>query len=111
MNNWTRREILATFLGVPFAFAACRDMNAPKRFPEGEIVGQSATLGHILRENRVFEVPSRNWQTVKVAIVGGGVAGLSAAWKLTKQNFNDFVLARTGKRSWRDVEFRRRPAC
>lgn len=88
----TRRELLATFLGAPFALAACQDISVPSRFPEGQIVGQSASLGHILRENRTFEVPNANWQNVKVAIIGGGVAGLSAAWKFTNQNFHDFVL-------------------
>ncbi len=37
-------------------------------------------------------MPSGNWETKKVAIIGGGIAGLSAAWKLKKQHFNDFVL-------------------
>jgi hypothetical protein len=55
----SRRELLAMFLGAPFAMAACREMRTPKRFPEGKIVGQSATLGHILREGRSFEVPAR----------------------------------------------------
>lgn len=87
----TRRELLTSFLGAPFAFAACRNSGAPK-FPDGEIVGQSATLGHILRENRTFEVPADKWHTVKVAIVGGGVAGLSAAWKLKKSGLEDFVV-------------------
>ena len=88
----SRRELLTTFLGAPFAMAACRGVSAPKRFPEGEIVGQNATLGHILREGRSFEVPADNWKTAKVAIVGGGIAGLSAAWKLSKLGTNDFVL-------------------
>ncbi|MEP7147341.1 MAG: FAD-dependent oxidoreductase [Acidobacteriota bacterium] len=87
----TRRELLTTFLGAPFAMAACSDMSS-KKFPTGELVGQNVDLGHILRERRSFDVPPDNWQTVKVAIVGGGVAGLSAAWKLSKENFNDFVL-------------------
>lgn len=90
--NLTRRELLTTFLGAPLAMVACGGMSAPRRFPDGEIVGQSATLGHILRENRTFEVPADNWQKVKLAIVGGGVAGLSAAWKLSNEKFNDFVL-------------------
>jgi hypothetical protein len=88
----SRRELLTTFLGAPFALAACRDQSTPRRFPEGEIVGQNATLGHILRENRTFDVSTDKWQTVKVAIVGGGIAGLSAAWKLKKQGFEDFVV-------------------
>ncbi|MEO5858760.1 MAG: FAD/NAD(P)-binding protein, partial [Pyrinomonadaceae bacterium] len=62
------------------------------RFPEGEVVGQSASLGHVLRENRTFEVPVDRWTNVNVAIVGGGVAGLSAAWKLSKNEFSDFVV-------------------
>jgi hypothetical protein len=86
----SRRELLTTFLGAPFAFVACR--NSPTNFPAGEIVGQSAGLGHILRENRVFEVPTDNWENKKVTIVGGGVAGLTAAWKFRKENFTDFVL-------------------
>ena len=85
-----RRELLSLFLGAPFALAACRE--SVRRFPEGEIVGQSASLGHVLRENRTFEVPADKWTYVKVGIVGGGVAGLSAAWKLSKSGFNDFVV-------------------
>jgi protoporphyrinogen oxidase len=86
----SRRELLTLFLGAPFAMAACRENSRP--FPDGEIVGQNVDLGHVLREGRSFEVPPDNWQTVKIAIVGGGVAGLSAAWELKKQNFDDFVL-------------------
>lgn len=91
MTNFTRREILTAFLGAPFALAACRS-GETRPFPAGEIIGQSATLGHILRENRIFEVPADKWESKKVVIVGGGIAGLTAAWKFKKENFNDFVL-------------------
>lgn len=89
--NLSRRELLTFFLGAPFAMTAC-DLDATHRFPEGEIVGQNVELGHLLRENRSFEVPADNWQTVKTAIVGGGIAGLTAAWKFKREGFNDFVL-------------------
>lgn len=91
----TRRELLSTFLGAPFALAACR--TAPVHFPDGEIVGQSVSIGHILREQRSFEVPAENWRNVRVAIIGGGVAGLSAAWKLRKLGVEDVVLVELEK--------------
>src|SRR5687768_14464606 len=91
MNLLNRREILAAFLGVPFALAACRRSETP-RLPEGEIVGTSDVFGHRLRDGLHVEVPSDAWTNVGVAIVGGGVAGLTAAWRLQSSGVNDFVL-------------------
>ncbi len=88
---FTRREILKSFLGLPIALAACKT-SSPKNEFDGEIVGASNNIGHILRDARNFEVPENNWKETKIAIVGGGIAGLSAAWKLKKEGFNDFVL-------------------
>ena len=60
--------------------------------PEGEIVGQSVDLGHIIRTGQAFEVPATNWQAVNTAVIGAGVAGLTAAWKFKRESFNDFVV-------------------
>lgn len=88
--NLSRRELLTMFLGAPFALQACR--NATPTFPNGEIVGQSAELGHLIREGRRFEVAADKWEGIGVAIIGGGIAGLSAAWKLKGSGFNDFAV-------------------
>jgi Protoporphyrinogen oxidase len=90
--KFTRREILTAFLGLPFALSACRSDSENKLPSAGEIVGANVKVGHLLRENRGWEVSEDRWESVKVAIVGGGAAGLSAAWKLRKENFDDFVL-------------------
>ena len=58
---------------------------------EGSFVNESFQLGHQLRDRAAFPAPA---STVKipVVIVGGGMAGLSAAWRLEKRGFHDFVL-------------------
>ena len=58
--------------------------------PPGEILGASNALGHRLRR---MEFPEPT-ETIKnpIVIVGGGIAGLSAGWKLQKAGFTDFVI-------------------
>ncbi|HXC71233.1 MAG TPA: FAD/NAD(P)-binding protein, partial [Pyrinomonadaceae bacterium] len=86
-----RREVLAAFLGVPFALAACR-RNEVAALPPGEIVGTSDVFGHRVRDGLRVDVPQDAWTNVPLVIVGGGVAGLTAAWRLKNSGFNDFVL-------------------
>jgi hypothetical protein len=90
-SSVTRREILAAFLGVPLALAACKSKQMPP-LPEGEIVGASNDIGHRLRDGLRLDVPADSWQRIKVVIVGGGVAGLSAARRLLQAGIEDFVL-------------------
>ncbi len=90
-SSLSRRELLAAFLGVPVALAACRSSAAP-RFPEGSIVGASDAFGHRLRDGQRVEPPADAWQHVNVVIVGGGIAGLTAAWRLLKAGEEDFVV-------------------
>ena len=91
MTTFNRREILAAFLGLPVALAACRENNTPA-LPAGEIIGASDVFGHRVRDGLRVEVPNDAWTEVPVVIVGGGVAGLSAAWQLQRSGFTDFVL-------------------
>ena len=56
----------------------------------GNILGASHDLGHRLRTG---SMPSPlEERKVPVVIVGGGVSGLCAAWKLAKAGFRDFEI-------------------
>jgi protoporphyrinogen oxidase len=83
--------MLATFLGLPAAIAACRSSQTPA-LPRGEIIGASDGIGHKIRDGLRPSPAEGNWQRTGVVIVGGGVSGLSAAWRLLKSGFEDFVL-------------------
>ncbi|MFY9555506.1 MAG: FAD-dependent oxidoreductase [Blastocatellia bacterium] len=91
MSEFTRREVLEAFLGVPAALSACRSRKVSP-LPEGEIVGASDVVGHRIRDGVGIEPSRDQWQHLGVVIVGGGVAGLSAAWRLLNRGFDDFVL-------------------
>jgi phytoene dehydrogenase-like protein len=88
----SRRELLTAFLGAPFAAIACRD-RAPS-LPPGELVGASHQIGHRLRSSSTADrrLPTADWETHEVAIVGGGIAGLAAAWRLKRAGVRDVVL-------------------
>jgi len=87
--NPSRRELLATFLGLPALLAGCNSNGQPD-LPEGEIVGPSDGLGHRLRDG--WRPKPDTWEEVPVVIVGGGIAGLAAAWRMEREGFHDFVL-------------------
>jgi glycine/D-amino acid oxidase-like deaminating enzyme len=57
----------------------------------GSFVNDSAEAGHRLRSRGPFRTPARR-ERVPLVIVGGGMAGLSAAWQLARRGFRDFVL-------------------
>src|SRR5438552_18517130 len=91
-HSFTRREVLAAFLGVPAALAACSSHTTSPPLPDGEIVGASDVIGHRLRDGLHVTPSQDQWQREGVVIVGGGIAGLSAAWQLIRAGFEDFVL-------------------
>lgn len=58
----------------------------------GELKGQSLVLGHELRTATLERAASGEPERVGIAIVGGGPSGLSAAWRLERLGFRDFVV-------------------
>jgi phytoene dehydrogenase-like protein len=90
--GFTRRGFLAAALAASAAGAAWARLGPRRRPPiEGAIVGASHRAGHLLRGGRLDASPKDERERA-VVVVGGGVAGLSAAWKLAKSGFDDFEL-------------------
>lgn len=81
-----RRHALIGAAGLATAFA----LPGGARPIQGQLLGASASLGHRVRDGDLPE-PSAMRQA-EVVIVGGGVAGLSAAWRLRKRGIDDIAL-------------------
>jgi hypothetical protein len=78
------------FLGLGSAALVGLSLKSEKKI-EGSFVNDSFQMGHLLRDRAGFPAAKRV-EKVPVVIVGGGIAGLSAAWRLRKRGFDDFVL-------------------
>jgi hypothetical protein len=91
MFKFTRRHFLISSSSLA-ALAGLHKFWQTKTKPviPGQIIGASSALGHRFRDGS-FPAPSQTLQK-KVVIIGGGIAGLSAAWKLNKSGFHDFLL-------------------
>jgi protoporphyrinogen oxidase len=88
--RFSRRELIAAMLGAPALLAGCSSV--PKLPIAGELLGQSAEIGHRIRDGFRPRPAADRWEHVQVAIVGGGAAGLSAAWRLKQAGCEDFVV-------------------
>lgn len=83
MIGVTRRAFLGT------ALVGLTRKGAPPI--QGGFVHESHTAGHRLRD-RIEAAPPRHRERAAIVIVGGGIAGLSAAWRLDKAGMRDVVV-------------------
>jgi phytoene dehydrogenase-like protein len=87
----SRRDLLRGLAGAGIAgagLAACGRGRVRKI--TGAIVGGAHARGHRLRDGFLPEPTS--WTDVAVAVIGGGVAGLSAAWALDRAGLGDLLV-------------------
>jgi len=92
-----RREFLlsagaAGAMGAMGAMSLTGCDRARPPLPPGELLGASPGFGHRLRDGDIPPAASAQTQRHAVVIIGGGIAGLSAAWRLKKAGVDDFVL-------------------
>ena len=85
-----RRDFLNSIAAAAGAasLAACRSQ--PPALPPGELLGTSLQIGHRLREQGL--PAASETRKVPVLIVGAGVGGLAAGWKLAQAGFGDFLI-------------------
>lgn len=90
-----RRELLAYLAGVPLAGLVGCNAGGTNQI-DGELLSPDMTVGHRLRDGWRPPEPSQPPQQRRVVIVGGGMAGLSAAWQLEQRGIDDFVVLELG---------------
>ena len=79
----SRRDLLTTaFIGL---------LPKSRRRVLGSFVNESVVLGHQLRDRAPIAKP-RATIRLPLVIVGGGISGLSAGWRLHKRGFREFKL-------------------
>ena len=78
------------FLAASAALAAAACTRGAPPTPPGEILATNHVLGHRLRDGNLPRAAES--RRARVVIVGAGIGGLSAAWRLRRAGFADFEL-------------------
>ncbi|WP_300453958.1 NAD(P)-binding protein [Accumulibacter sp.] len=84
-----RRDFLISIAAAGAAtLGGCHD--GPPPLPPGELLATSFDLGHRLHSADL--TPPSETRRLPVLVVGAGIAGLAAGWKLAGAGFADFLL-------------------
>ena len=78
------------FLGAGAALLAAGCTRGLPPEPPGEMLSTNHRLGHRLRDGGLEGAGEK--RSAKVVIVGAGIGGLSAAWRLRRAGFTDFEM-------------------
>jgi protoporphyrinogen oxidase len=88
-SQLSRRGLLSGAAASALPAAACGRVSSRVA---GELKGASMALGHELRSATLEPAPAGEAEAVGVVIVGGGASGLSAAWRLSRLGFDDYIV-------------------
>ena len=85
-------------LGMPFLPRCSSPTPKPSTFDiPGEVIGEPSGIGHLVRQplaEALIPPPTEKRHTA--IIIGGGVSGVSAGWKLARSGVTDFVILDIG---------------
>lgn len=87
-----RRSVLAGLAGTAAAGVTGCPSSRTQAAPVARFVGQSPERGHVIRDRSIASQAAARNDRVGVLIVGGGVAGVSAAWRLHRAGIEDVRL-------------------
>lgn len=89
----SRRKLIAGGLASLcslWLYRFAKYFNVGNKVIPGELLGASSNIGHKLRSGS-FPQPSKKLKN-DVVIIGAGISGLAAGYRLAKAGFNDFVV-------------------
>ena len=88
MSGISRRDFLWSASLAPALIGLSRKTESPIA---GGFVDDNSTVGHAIRDGRT-SLPAREQRHTTVVIVGGGIGGLSAGWRLDALGMRDWTL-------------------
>lgn len=91
MKDLSRRGFLAFLGGLAVLFSGALWLKLRRKRPPVVFAGPAMARGHALR--MPLQRPAITGESkIDIAIVGGGISGMSAGWYLQKQGTSDFTL-------------------
>lgn len=100
-----RRAFLGA--GAALVAAGCARVAAPP-VPPGQVLATNHSLGHRLRDGGFSQAVEK--RRARVVIVGAGISGLAAAWRLRKAGFTDFEILELEDRAGGNARWGESPA-